>query len=226
MNDSFKHIIDIENTYSESYGSDDSDSDSDGTGKKKCDDEFTTENMSDDSDNIYTEETTQDDKIDIGIKHKFNSEWDLWYHHSQNNWRIDGYKKIFTIKNIKDYWDLHNNINKIGGINNQHFFLMRNGIEPIWEDEKNKFGGCWSIKLLSDKSYDLWERLSLYMVGESLIKDSLSINGLSICFKSSMSSVIKIWNSDNNNNSLNQLPNDILKEYGLNILYKPHTPEY
>ena len=77
----------------------------------------------------------------------FSTPWHLWYHHELDNWKISGYRKIFTINTISDFWDLHNNIEYIGGINNQNFFLMRDGVEPIWEDPKNRNGGCWSIKL-------------------------------------------------------------------------------
>ena len=28
---------------------------------------------------------------------KFNSNWNIWYHHHKNNWKIDSYKKIFNI---------------------------------------------------------------------------------------------------------------------------------
>ena len=27
------------------------------------------------------------------------------------------------------------------------YFLMKNNIKPIWEDENNKNGGYWSIKI-------------------------------------------------------------------------------
>ena len=62
---------------------------------------------------------------------------------------------------------------------------MRKDIKPTWEDENNKTGGCWSIKLPVDKSYDIWIKLSSYIVGETLVKNNLSINGLSICTKKS-----------------------------------------
>ena len=77
----------------------------------------------------------------LGYYKKFNSEWNLWYHHELNNWRVDGYRKIFHVKNIKEFWDLHNNIDCLGGITNQHFFLMRDNILPIWEDSANRNGG-------------------------------------------------------------------------------------
>ena len=157
---------------------------------------------------------------------KFHSNWNIWYHHHKNNWKIDSYKKIFNIKNIYNFWEFNNNIDLLGGINSQHFFMMRGDITPIWEDEKNKNGGCWSIKIPVEKSYELWIKLSMYIVGETLTNDELLVNGLSICAKNTSTSVLKIWINDNDNNSIQNLPTDILNEYGFNIIYKSHIPEY
>ena len=108
----------------------------------------------------------------LGYFKKFTTDWNLWYHHELNNWRIDGYRKIFHIKNIKDYWDLNNNIDCLGGITNQHFFLMRDNILPIWEDTSNRNGGSWSIKLNDISNvYNIWLKLSMMMLGETILKD-------------------------------------------------------
>lgn len=159
-------------------------------------------------------------------KFKLNSPWSIWYHHQKNNWKIGGYKNIFTINNIYDFWIFNNNIDQLGGINNKHYFMMRDKIIPIWEDKNNKNGGCWSIKIPIEKSYELWIKLSLYIVGETFSKDPYLINGISMCAKNTTHCVVKIWIKDNNKNSIQNLPSKILDEYGFNIIYKAHIPEY
>lgn len=166
------------------------------------------------------------DNDNSGINYIFNSEWNLWFHKEKNNWKINGYEKLYTIKNIKHFWEIHNHFDQLGGINSHHFFLMRNNIEPIWEHPKNRNGGTWSFKISSDNSYKLWEKLAMYMIGETLIDDSKKINGLSIVLKNPTISIIKIWNSDKKYSSLNLLPKDIIDDYGYNIIYKSNAPEY
>ena len=164
-----------------------------------------------------------------GSDHTFQNEWNIWYHHTKNNWKIDGFNKIFKLSNIKDFWDFNNNINYLGGVNSHHFFMMKNNVNPIWEDENNKNGGCWSIKIPTEKAYELWIKLSLYLVSETVIEKNESsdiVNGISICAKNPMTSVVKIWNNDNKKNSIKLLPVDLLNEYGYNIIYKSHIPEY
>ena len=168
----------------------------------------------------------------LGFFKKFNSEYNLWYHHELNNWKVEGYRKIFHIKNIKDFWDLHNNIDCIGGITNQHFFLMKDNVLPIWEDTANRNGGSWSIKLNDiSNALNVWLKLSMLMAGEMIVKDekhrvSKLVVGLSINLRNQNTCIIKIWNRDANYSSINLLNDDIIKEFGYNIIYKKNIVEY
>jgi hypothetical protein len=168
----------------------------------------------------------------FGFFKKFNSEYNLWYHHELNNWRVEGYRKIFHIKNIKEFWDLHNNIDCIGGITNQHFFLMKDNVLPIWEDTANRNGGSWSIKLNDISSaLNVWLKLAMLMAGETIVKDekhrvSKLVVGLSINLRNQNTCIIKIWNRDATYCSINLLNDDIIKEFGYNIIYKKNNVEY
>ena len=155
----------------------------------------------------------------------FQNNWTIWYHNSKDDWTINGYKKLYTINNVSDYWKLYNNWDKLGSINNKHFFIMKNNITPIWEDKNNKNGGCWSYKVNESSAQQLWDDLSLHLVTESLSSINNDIVGLSACLKKNNFSVIKIWNKDSKNNSLNLLSNEILKKYGHDIIYIAHMPD-
>ena len=173
---------------------------------------------------IQTQEELENTKvIDLGEKYQFNTSWDIWYHHSLNDWSIGGYRKIFSINNIKTFCDFHNNIDCIGGITNLHFFLMRKDITPIYEDTRNRNGGVWSMLVPISKSYEVWEEIAALMCGETLIKDMSMITGLSINLKNNVS-VIKIWNNDRTKNDSNILP-EFLKPYG-NIIYRKHQLDF
>ena len=188
---------------------------------------YDSEDYSNESDISNSEENDSDSESEDEISNlKLNSNWSIWYHHQKNNWKLDSYKNIYTFKNIKDFWNFNNNLNLIGGINTQHYFMMREDITPIWEDKHNKEGGCWSIKIPVEKSFELWIKLSMYIIGETLTDDEYLVNGISICAKNTSTSVVKIWINDNKKSSIKNLPTDILNEYGFNIIYKSHIPEY
>ena len=162
--------------------------------------------------------TTESDPL--GASLKFQHKWNVWYHHSLNDWSVNGYKKIFTIETIKDFWDFHNNINCIGGINNLHFFLMKDNVTPIWEDPVNRNGGSWSLLVPLDDAYKIWELLAVKIVGENLTNQ---LTGISINQKNNVS-IIKIWNMDKNQKDVTWLP-DSIKKLGTPI-YRPHKVTY
>jgi hypothetical protein len=156
---------------------------------------------------------------------EFKNKWNVWYHHEKDNWTISGYRMIYSIKTIEDFWKIYNNWNKLGGINSKHLFLMKDGITPIWEDKENINGGCWSYKINDSKSGEIWENLSVYLVTENLCKKENEIQGISICLKKKNNSVIKIWNKNSKNNSLSLINDKILEKWGLNIIYIAHMPD-
>jgi hypothetical protein len=156
---------------------------------------------------------------------KLSNKWSLWYHHDKDNWKITGYKKVYDIITISDFWKLYNNWDKIKGVNFKHYFLMKNGVTPTWEDPENVKGGCWSYKVTEELAPKLWTDLSIYLVNDAIINKSDEIVGISICLKKNNNCVIKIWNKYSKNSSLNLINKDILKKWGTDIIYIAHMPE-
>ena len=154
----------------------------------------------------------------------FLNNWNLWYHHIKDDWSINGYRNIYTIKTAEDFWKLYNNWDKLGGIIYKQFFLMKNNIQPIWEDEANKNGGCWSFKINENNVEELWEELSILLVTEELLKNKDDVVGLSICLKKNNFCVVKIWNNNCKNNSIKLLNPKILNKWGLDLIYIANVP--
>jgi len=153
--------------------------------------------------------------------------WNLWYHHEKDNWNLNGYKKIYNINNPETFWKLYNNFDKIGNILYKQFFLMKENVNPVWEDENNKNGGCWSFKIQEEHANELWEELSVLLVTNEILlkeyKDELV--GLSIALKKNNYCIIKIWNSNSKNNSIKILNTNILEKWGLELIYIANVPD-
>jgi hypothetical protein len=158
-------------------------------------------------------------------KTKLSHNWTIWYHHEKDNWKLSGYKNIYEINTVGDFWRLYNNWHKVKGVNSKHFFLMKDNITPLWEDAENINGGCWSFKVTDTDAEKLWTDLSTYIVCNQLSTDPTDIIGLSICLKKNNFSVIKIWNKNSKNNSLLLLNEFILKKWGMDIIYIAHIPD-
>jgi len=152
----------------------------------------------------------------------YNIMFKVWYHYKKDDWSINGYKSFYTINNEIEFWKLYNNWDKLGGILNKHFFIMRDNIKPIWEDDDNKNGGCWSFKIFQNQANELWEDLSTLFVVNKLLENN-ECTGISICIKKNNYCVIKIWNNNSTNNSIKFINKDILKKWGTEIIYISHN---
>jgi hypothetical protein len=75
-------------------------------------------------------------------------------------------------------------------------FIMRDGIDPMWEDENNKNGGCFSYKVDNKYVKDIWTDLACSILGNSISSELIcnSITGLSVSPKKSFC-ILKIWMS-------------------------------
>ena len=65
------------------------------------------------------------------------------------------------------------------------YIIMREGIEPIWEDPRNKNGGTFSVKIGHKKGYENWSMFMTHILGETLMQDMSNINGISMSYISS-----------------------------------------
>jgi hypothetical protein len=193
-------------------------------------DQEDTEDTEDQEDKEDKEDHIQENKITIdnGNTYLFDYVWTVWSHNlNSQDWTITGFNKIWEIKSISDFWLFVNIISKLNFKNNR-FFVMRDNIQPLWEDENNRNGGSCSIRIQAQLSFILLEKILLSIMNESFIDNKLDINGISFCSKNQWS-IVKIWNKDKNNDISTQINPSILSTFNekdICIRYKSNIPEY
>lgn len=136
---------------------------------------------------------------------KLNSSWTVWIHENDNQlWDLASYESIFHINSIGSMWrflSVFDNLNK----NVRQYYIMRDGITPIWEDNNNKNGAICSIMIDNttrggkngrcDLGVDAFTALCILVLNESFVKDNADINGL--CYSIKSKSVLnKLWVRD------------------------------
>lgn len=105
---------------------------------------------------------------------------------------INPHKEIYQIRTVNDIEYIlrlfkieteqtTNNYNKLN-LDMNDYIIMRQGIEPIWEDPKNSNGGTFTIKIDHKYGYDTWATFIKYMVGETLTNEMNFINGITTSF--------------------------------------------
>jgi|UniRef100_A0A6C0ISV0 hypothetical protein len=160
--------------------------------------------------------------------HSLNDKWDMYYHLPQDkNWKLDSYIVInSSIDNIETMLKLNESIHD-NIIKNSMLFIMKSGITPMWEDPKNREGGCFSYKITNKFIVDVWKKLALLLCGNSLCikpEHNQHINGITISPKKNFC-ILKIWL----NVSTLQDPSIITTITNLSTqgcLFKKHEPEY
>jgi len=131
---------------------------------------------------------SRSDSPDIGdpellIKHPLQNSWTLWFFRNDRNrvWS-DNQVPIITFNTVEDFWALYNHIELASKLSaGCDYSLFKEGVKPMWEDEKNRHGGRWLINL--DKKQrqssldNFWLEVMLCLIGESFEDHSQYVNG-------------------------------------------------
>lgn len=146
-----------------------------------------------------------------------NDTWTLYFHDPDNSsWDMDSYQVLASVSSVQDWAKLVGSFQEVW--NKGMFFLMREHILPIWEDEHNKNGGCISFKLWKNEVTPKWLELTARTLGEVLVNgaDWQKVCGVSISPKRSYC-IARIWLAD-----------DSVKEFSYSfpeyskVMYKSH----
>lgn len=157
--------------------------------------------------------------------HNLKYSWVIWAHLPHDtDWSLKSYKKLGSISSVEATIEMLNAIpDKV--TKNCMLFIMKQGINPTWEDPHNANGGCFSYKISNTDVCKVWKNLSYCLVGESLLtKNKNNITGITISPKKNFC-IIKIWMSDCNN----QNPTIINYFEGIDAkgcLFKKHKPDH
>ena len=169
-------------------------------------------------------ETGSESNEEFGNNEYLNSSWTVWIHKVDCKvWTEQDFKDIYVINSIGSFWRFFNNFHLLDKTTNQ-FFIMRNQIKPIWEDNDNRRGGTCSIKLDCYSKYgkmdvgsEVMTCICLLMMNETLIPSTNEINGISYAIKN-RSVYIKIWCKNGKNDITESLPVVFFSK--LNMLFK------
>ena len=160
--------------------------------------------------------------------HQTNDKWNMYYHLPTNkDWSLNSYtiiaKNIDCIETvIKINEELNDSI-----IKNCMLFVMKENITPMWEDPKNREGGCFSYKVSNRFVGEIWKTLFYMLLGNNICvkaKHNNIVNGITISPKKNFC-ILKIWlntSSFQDPTIIREIPN--LSTQG--CLFKKHEPEF
>lgn len=156
------------------------------------------------------------------------SKWALYYHlPNDKNWTLASYKLILDNINTVEQLIAVNEGLTDNIVKHCMLFVMKCGITPMWEDKKNRNGGCFSYKVVNKSVPMVWRELMYLLCGNSLTinkKHMDFVNGITISPKRGFC-IVKIWLIDCSLQDPSIIyPIPLLSKLG--CLFKAHTPEF
>uniref|UniRef100_A0A6C0L164 Uncharacterized protein n=1 Tax=viral metagenome TaxID=1070528 RepID=A0A6C0L164_9ZZZZ len=129
---------------------------------------------------------------------KLDHTWNFYLHlHDNSDWTMDSYIKMLEFDNV-EYAILLNDEVNYDLIKKSMIFIMKNQVKPMWEDEHNRNGGCFSFKISNKDVAKVWKEVYFGLVGNSLTNnhcDYEKINGITLSPKKKFC-ILKIWMKD------------------------------
>lgn len=139
---------------------------------------------------MYSMTSTNTPETELFLK----DSWRLWFHDPNGNqWDKGSYQEIGRASTVKEFAEVQASMK--GLWEKGMFFWMRDHIMPMWEDENNEKGGCFSYKINVPDVPPYWFEACTHLVLEKFMKNeemAENICGLSIAPKRGYS-IVRVW---------------------------------
>lgn len=101
--------------------------------------------------------------------HPLKNTWVVWYRSPGN--KFQDYEKsthkIAHFGTVEEFWAVYSHLRRPSSLPHvSDYHLFKKGIRPVWEDQENRKGGKWNIRLKKGVANRYWEDLMLAIVGD------------------------------------------------------------
>ena len=162
------------------------------------------------------------------VEHELENEWKLWAHLPHDtDWSIKSYHHVSTFTTVENTIAVTETLPEVL-VKNCMLFVMKNNVMPIWEDEQNRDGGCFSYKVINKNVYDVWKELTYVLVGGTISSNTQfvkNVTGITISPKKNFC-IVKIWLKNCEFQNPTAVTNDVKGISPQGCLFKKHAPEY
>jgi hypothetical protein len=149
--------------------------------------------------------------------------WVLWYHDPNNSdYSLRSYIKILEIKDTTDFWSVIEAISSEAWSSGM-FFLMREGIRPLWDAPENDKGGAWSKKVDASETHSVFVDCMVHCLANKLLKSNNEVvAGVTLSPKGNFH-IIKVWNTTTTVSDRKLFSPTLKMKLGDDIAYKAHN---
>jgi translation initiation factor 4E len=127
--------------------------------------------------------------------HQLRNTWNLFYRPPAN--KFSDYEKstlkLASISSVESFWTIYSHLKRpslLPTVSDYHIF--KDGIRPVWEDEANKKGGKWIVRLKKGVADRYWEDLLLAIIGDQFMEAGEEVCGAVLSVRSG-EDVLSVW---------------------------------
>lgn len=127
--------------------------------------------------------------------HALRNTWNLFYRPPAN--KFSDYEKstlkLASISSVESFWTIYSHLKQpslLPTVSDYHIF--KDGIRPVWEDEANKKGGKWIVRLKKGVADRYWEDLLLAIIGDQFMEAGEEVCGAVLSVRSG-EDVLSVW---------------------------------
>ena len=121
--------------------------------------------------------------------------WIVWYRPPTS--KYTDYEKstipLAHFSSVEAFWTVYTHLKRpssLPSVSDYHVF--KQGIRPVWEDEENKRGGKWIVRLKKGVADRYWEDLLLAIVGDQFAEAGEEVCGAVLSVRSG-EDVLSVW---------------------------------
>lgn len=145
--------------------------------------------------------------------HKLQYQYWIWFSKLKTKLITDydqTLKLIGCFGSVEQFWALYGHLIRPSELPNySEYHLFKIGIKPMWEDENNRNGGCWKLRMKKGLVSRCWENLILAVLGEQfMVGDEICGCVVSIRMKDDF---ITVWNKTASDSAITARIGDTLR---------------
>ncbi|XP_006884496.1 PREDICTED: eukaryotic translation initiation factor 4E type 1B [Elephantulus edwardii] len=136
--------------------------------------------------------------------HQLQNRWALWFfkNDSSRAWQ-DNLHLVTKVDTVEDFWAMYSHIQLASKLSSGcDYALFKDGIRPMWEDSRNKWGGRWLVSLAKHQRHSkldrLWLETLLCLIGESFEDHSREVCGAVVNIRTK-GDKISVWTQEAEN---------------------------
>ncbi|KAI4237605.1 MAG: hypothetical protein L6R40_005896 [Gallowayella cf. fulva] len=127
--------------------------------------------------------------------HPLKYTWVVWYRPPMA--KFQDYEKSTTplaqFSTVESFWTVYTHLKRPSTLSSvSDYHLFKKGIRPVWEDEENKRGGKWIVRLKKGVSDRYWEDVLLAIVGDQFAEAGEEVCGAVLSVRSG-EDVMSVW---------------------------------